>query len=433
MPMLLLMVNMLVARFFGFRHRELDDELSVFRATDVFAGILFPIMGLAAISIALQYLGLTFPARANGMIGGLSLGLIIFVGTTWMPFLEHLSLLSPDEVTARQRRVIVILAQSIPYLYGMIALSLALLLAPLMVGMLGMALIGFATIFGFDPNTVSRETWLWIGGGVSILFALFLIYSLSMSERLTRDWGLPDWARFVEPGHPRPAGELLFGPLDATIGHLAKALTAPSAKDQTAAKTAHEPMKITDFRRYDIDTFDLMIGLIIGCLVTGVILSIGGTILGWLAPGMSATISKAMEPAAPGQTNTISPVMIAVLLTAIIPILLTMMGVVWGLGYLADRSANQAWASHRWVRWLARGAKALHLVIAALLAMILGGFVAVFVGSWLAPHTPWISIFLFAGASLLMSRTFLSVSPNKDSYLHTFIANVEEANCPPEG
>jgi hypothetical protein len=427
--MLFVMVSMWVARTFGFRHRAVEDDLSVFRVTDVFAGFMLPTITVAAVSAIFQYLIPPPPTWVSNMLGGVALALVIFLGTVWMPFVEHLSLLAPGDVTAPTRRKIVILARAIPYLYGFIAVCMALVFAPLAVMMFGAALVGIAQIAGFDPESVSRTTWLWIGGGATLLLGLFLARAFLMMERLKGDWGLPEWCHFVEAGRRRPAGERLFGPLDATLGRLVLAATAPSAKDREAA-AVQAPAHLSDLRRYPGDIFDVMVGMVAGLIVAVVLVSVGSALLSWLAPDRLAALSAPAPARAPGEPATLRPVEMALFMGMAVPTLGTMFGVVMGLSALADRSLNLMWARQQWVRWLARGLEVLRLLSTALLAIVIAIIPAAFLGYWLAPNTPWVTAAIFAVFAFILAPTLLRSRPDKDSYLLTFIANVEAANRP---
>lgn len=428
--MLLVMVSMVVARTFGFRHRAVEDEQAVFRVVDAMMGFMLWTVTVAGLSAAFQVLIPAPPDWVNNVLGALAVGVVICAGTVWMPFIEHLSLLPPEDMTARQRRGIVILARTIPYLYGLVAVGMALVLAGMMVLMFGTALMGLTQFAGFDLTRVEWGTWLWVSGGVALLLAVLLfIPSLLKQGRLMGDWGLPDWRGFVEPGERIPAGERLFRTLDATLGRLVLAVTTPSAKEREMVRPA--PTQLSDLRRFPGDIADLAAALIVSGLVIWLLGTVGGAILGSVAPDLAVSINAAMNPT-PAGTRQMRPAEMAVMMATIIPMLLTLFGTVAGLMWLANRSQDVTFSRHGWVRWLACGAELLRLLGLALMALLLGGIVGGLAGSAIAPDQPWVGFAIFAVAALTLGWTFLRTMPGENGALVSFVANVRAANQPEE-
>jgi hypothetical protein len=431
MHLVILMVNMLMSRFFGFRHRETEELEEVYRPLDIGAGLGLAFLFALLFSTLLTTIArvLTLPAWLGSITTALSVAACIFLATTWMPFIEHLSLAAPGEMTARGRKATVLLARAIPYLYGLVAVGAAALMATMVLFMISLVLVALATLFGFDSKVISWQTWAWIGGSAGLVLLLAIARTIIMSARLSNDWGLPVWRAFVEPGQKHPAGARFFNPLDATLGRLVLILTVPTAKMRTAAAEMPEKRRISDYRRFDGDIIDLVVSICVAMLVFGLVSAVGTAIISWFAPEALShlTTSRPAASNADGNSTKMSTADMAMLFGMILLVLPTMLGCVYFLRRLARHSADGEWAQQRWVQWLARLLEVVRIVSCGLIALVFGGFLALLLDS--AAHIGRVggavALVVFA---LGIAYGLLNLPLSEDSYLRTFLGNVEMAN-----
>lgn len=433
MGIVIFMVNMLMSRFFGFRHREIAHDDTVYRTRDVGAGVglalLFALLG----STLADQLGRSTapPIWLRSITTACLVASAIAVATLWMPFIEHLSMAAPGDMTARGRHATVILARAIPYLYGIVALGFAIVLTVMIEGMLGFALIGVAEFLGFDPAALSPHVWAWIIGVVGLFLVLFLTRYVMMQARLNTDWGLPVWRTFVEPRQQRGAGAWVFDPLDATLGRLVRSLTVPTATMREAVANQPEQHRLSAYRRFPGDLFDLTVSLCVAVLVLYIVTSACSALLSLIAPHILAMMQAPTPPTtAPGSAaKQINPKEVAMFFGMALILLSSMLGFVFFLQSLAMRSTVSIWAQQRWVRWLARILDVARMLSCAGAAFLISGALVTMVCLSLPIPQFWMWV-AFVAFALAVASGLLHMPPGEESALLTFLSNVAAANRP---
>ncbi|NTV65330.1 MAG: hypothetical protein HGA65_17610 [Oscillochloris sp.] len=398
-------------------------DFPVYRAIDIACSLVIACL----VALVLTTLGqlirwlVIVPAPLDTLLVGITAAGFIFTLTTWMPFLEHLSLLAPGELTPRTRRAVTALARTIPYLYGLGTAVVALVLSAMLLCIIVIGLFGLSALLpGPDISDISPWLAVIIGAAAIISYALFLARLLIMTARADQDWGLPTWRTFAAPGKARSASTRIFDTLDATVGHFVLTLTVPTDEIREAMKGSKDGVRsISAYRRFDGDPIDFFVSLVVAGAVLALVGSGGSALIGWLRPDLQSILA----PPAPTGTPTLSSADVVSMLLTLAILVPSLFGGLHLLKLLAQRSEDLTWARQWWVRWLARVIEGLRIISCALFALAIGGVVAGTLGS--VAQLPALGIIvIFACTALFIAWALLAVPLGQDSLIGTFLSNM---------